>query len=112
MDDLSHLAAEAAQAGGWAAHAHYRSGALRVRSEGGPALNVVTEADLASQNAIVALLRARRPDDAIWAEEDLRTTGTTGITSLVDPLDSTASFSRGLPGWSASVGAWVAAGLA
>lgn len=102
---LSSLAARAARAGGDVAADRFRSSDLEVTDKGG-LLNVVTDADVASQEAILAVL-AERPQDAVLAEEDHQVDGVTGVGWYVDPIDSTSNFSRGLPGWSVSVGATV-----
>lgn len=58
----------------------------------------VTAADLAAERAIRVLLGERRPDDAILGEEY----GATQAASrrwIVDPIDGTANFLRGVPVW-------------
>ncbi|KZX20665.1 inositol monophosphatase family protein [Rathayibacter tanaceti] len=58
----------------------------------------VTDADRAVEEAIRSLLGAERPDDAILGEEF----GTSGAASrqwIVDPIDGTAHFLRGMPIW-------------
>ena len=58
----------------------------------------VTDADLATERAIRALLALERPDDGILGEEY----GTEGPASrqwIVDPIDGTANFLRGIPLW-------------
>jgi myo-inositol-1(or 4)-monophosphatase len=59
--------------------------------------NVVTAADLASEQAIVRAIRARHPTHSIIAEEtgcDLRDSE---FTWVVDPLDGTSNFAAGIP---------------
>lgn len=67
----------------------------RIRHKG--EVNLVTEADEASEEAIVRELRAHFPTDSILAEE-----GTSGGANLarrwlVDPLDGTTNFAHGYP---------------
>jgi myo-inositol-1(or 4)-monophosphatase len=63
----------------------------------------VSEADTASEQAIRALLAARRPDDAILGEEGDDVQGTSGLRWVVDPLDGTVNFLYGLPAWSVTL---------
>lgn len=63
----------------------------------------VSEADREAEDAIRALLAARRPDDAIMGEEGQDTPGTTGLRWVVDPLDGTVNFLYGIPMWCVSV---------
>jgi histidinol-phosphatase len=58
----------------------------------------VTEADVAAEAAIVATLRAAYPDDALWAEESAPSAALQGgPTWIVDPIDGTKQFMRGIP---------------
>jgi myo-inositol-1(or 4)-monophosphatase len=47
---------------------------------------------------------AERPDDAILGEEGTDRPGTSGVRWVIDPLDGTASYVRGYPGYAASIG--------
>lgn len=67
--------------------------------------DLVTDADLWSENRIAELLHAARPDDAIQCEEGTTVTGTTGVRWVVDPIDGTTNFVYGHPGFSVSIGA-------
>ncbi len=64
--------------------------------------DVVTAADLASQELIVQMIRAVFPDDAIVAEEGLFEVPKSGYW-VVDPLDGTVNYSRGLPLYGVSI---------
>lgn len=59
----------------------------------------VTDADKSSEEAIRALLHAHRPDDGIVGEEF----GNEGIEKnrywVIDPIDGTKNFLRGVPTW-------------
>jgi len=81
-------------------------GALGVREKEDRTL--VTAADLAAEAEILRLLRQSFPDDRILAEE----TGALGSPSdrewIVDPLDGTTNFSRGLPFFAVSIAMWEA----
>ena len=66
--------------------------------------DLVSEADLASQRAIVDLLAQRRPDDGFLGEEEgADRPGTSGLRWVVDPLDGTINFLFGIPQWCVSV---------
>ncbi|MDP6481160.1 MAG: inositol monophosphatase family protein [Acidimicrobiales bacterium] len=67
--------------------------------------DLVTDADLWSENRIAELLHDARPDDAIQCEEGTAVTGTTGVRWVVDPIDGTTNFVYGHPGFSVSIGA-------
>jgi len=58
----------------------------------------VTDADLATERAIRAILRDERPDDGIFGEE-FGAQGTTHRQWIIDPIDGTANFLRGVPLW-------------
>lgn len=58
----------------------------------------VTDADLATERAIRDILSAERPDDGIFGEE-FGTTGTSARQWIIDPIDGTAHFLRGMPLW-------------
>jgi myo-inositol-1(or 4)-monophosphatase len=102
------LAERAARAGG-AQALRLAGGELDVRSKSSPA-DLVSAADHASEDAIVALLRAERPEDAILGEEGARvdpthlpSTGDSARRWLVDGLDGTVNFLRGIPQWCVAV---------
>lgn len=58
----------------------------------------VTDADLATERAIRALLHAERPADGIFGEE-YGAEGDTHRQWIIDPIDGTANFLRGVPLW-------------
>ncbi|WP_426183584.1 inositol monophosphatase family protein [Microbacterium sp. TWP3-1-2b2] len=58
----------------------------------------VTDADLATERAIRALLAQERPDDGILGEE-FGTEGGAHRQWIIDPIDGTANFMRGVPLW-------------
>ncbi len=59
--------------------------------------SVVTEADLASEQHILAIIRSRFPDHNIIAEESGFQDRGSAYTWVVDPLDGTSNFAAGLP---------------
>jgi myo-inositol-1(or 4)-monophosphatase len=66
------------------------------------AADLVSAADDASEQAIVELLRAERPDDAITGEEG-SAVGGSARRWLVDGLDGTVNFLRAIPQWCVAV---------
>jgi histidinol-phosphatase len=58
----------------------------------------VTDADTAVEDAIRAVLAADRPGDAVLGEERGGSLGP-GRTWIVDPIDGTKNFLRGVPAW-------------
>jgi len=86
------------------------AGAVVVRQKFGGALSryaksptdFATEADLESERAILAVIRAERPDDAVIGEE-YGATGRAARTWLVDPLCGTLNFAAQNPLFSVNV---------
>ena len=96
-DDLPKLAA-VAEAAADAARAEiaprFRNVAVETKGDGSP----VTEADRAAERAIRAVLREATPEIAILGEEyGEEGSEAAGRRWLVDPIDGTISFSRGIP---------------
>lgn len=58
----------------------------------------VTDADLATERAIRRVLEAERPEDGIFGEE-FGAQGSTHRQWIIDPIDGTANFLRGVPLW-------------
>lgn len=58
----------------------------------------VTDADLAAERAIRALLASERPGDGIFGEE-FGTEGDSNRQWIIDPIDGTANYLRGVPLW-------------
>jgi myo-inositol-1(or 4)-monophosphatase len=65
--------------------------------------DLVSEADMAAEAAIRAILAQERPEDAVMGEEGADTPGTSGRRWIVDPLDGTINFLFGIPQWAVSV---------
>ena len=69
------------------------------------AIDIVTEADIAAEKAILEIIRAGNDKAAILAEESLsRYTGIPeGATWIIDPLDGTTNFAHGFPWFGVSI---------
>lgn len=70
--------------------------------------NLVTEADEASQSAIVQILKNQFPEHGFLGEENLNDRSP-GIESfwIIDPLDGTSNYVHGFPYYAVSIGLWV-----
>ena len=66
-------------------------------------LDLVTEADLASELLIKNRLRDEFPEDAILAEESGSQMGSSCYRWVIDPLDGTTNFSHSLPHFAVSI---------
>jgi myo-inositol-1(or 4)-monophosphatase len=106
---LLDVAVRAAQAGAEVLVPRFgRELALKAKST---PTDLVSEADLASERAIRAVIASARPDDGVLGEEgtgDLP--GTTGLRWVVDPLDGTIDYLYAIPQWCVSVAVEDAAG--
>ena len=111
------MAERAARAGGTVARQSFRT-ELQVETKGAKG-DLVTEADRDAQRQVIATIREEFRSDAIVAEEDALPVGTgedeglaaeipeRGDAWVVDPIDGTANFARGLSLWTTSVAALV-----
>jgi myo-inositol-1(or 4)-monophosphatase len=102
LEPLRELAVRVAETAA-AIHREGRERGFDVREKSSVA-DLVTDVDQAAERAIVDRILAERPDDAILAEEGTSRPGTSGVRWVVDPLDGTANFVRGHPGYGVSVG--------
>ncbi|WP_123537561.1 inositol monophosphatase family protein [Halosimplex salinum] len=112
------VAERAARAGGAVARQSFR-GDLAVETKADKN-DLVTESDRDAQRQAVSTLRAEFPNDAVVGEEDAVPLGTpgeaveilstvpeSGDTWVVDPIDGTANFARGLRTWATAISAVV-----
>lgn len=63
----------------------------------------VSEADKNVETVVRAAIAQAFPDDAIVGEEDAPTTGTSGFTWVIDPIDGTTNFIHGIPQWCVAI---------
>ncbi len=108
--ELGEACAEAARRGG--AILREKWGEVRtIELKGG--IDLVTDADRASEAALLEFLRARFPGAAVLAEESGASgSGAGGLRFYVDPLDGTTNYAHGVPHFAVNVAAADAAGLA
>jgi myo-inositol-1(or 4)-monophosphatase len=94
------VAAEAALRAGAIQAARFGQ-ALEIRHKG--TIDLVTDVDRASEDAILEVIRSRFPDhDVVTEERHIERTGSRHVW-YVDPLDGTVNFAHGYPFFSASV---------
>jgi len=99
--ELLTVAREAAEAAADELRARFGERARGVRSKSGPT-DLVSDADLAAESAIRAVLGARRPGDAILGEEGGET-GDGELRWVVDPLDGTINYLYRIPAFAVSI---------
>jgi histidinol-phosphatase len=95
-DDLS-VALHLADIADEISTARFRATDLRVETK--PDLTPVSDADRAVETALRRKLGELRPDDAIVGEEFGADTASTGRRWVIDPIDATKNFVRGVPIW-------------
>ena len=83
---------------------YFRTPGLTADSKETARFDPVTVADRAAEDAMRAILARRRPQDAILGEERGRTSGTSGLTWVLDPIDGTRGFLAGTPTWGVLIG--------
>ncbi|WP_237565740.1 inositol monophosphatase family protein [Ornithinimicrobium cerasi] len=66
-------------------------------------LDVVTVMDTRSERLLRDRIAAVRPDDGILGEEDGHTSGSSGLTWVLDPIDGTVNYLYDLPAYAVSV---------
>lgn len=94
-DDLA-LALELADVADSITLARYGAADLKVETK--PDLTPVTEADTAVEQAIRERLAGTRPEDSVVGEE-FGDSGEGVRRWIIDPIDGTMGYVRGLPGW-------------
>ncbi len=96
LERAMEAARRAAEAGGAAAMAFFRRDPrIETKADG----TFVTEADEAAERAIVEIIREAFPDHALLTEESGASGDQDRPRWIVDPLDGTHRFARGLPFW-------------
>jgi histidinol phosphatase-like enzyme (inositol monophosphatase family) len=100
LQSLMEAAHDAAELAGAVALKHYRTGvAVDLKGDGSP----VTVADRSAEIAVREWIAARFPDDGILGEEFGEQIGRSGRRWILDPIDGTKSFVRGVPLWGSLV---------
>jgi histidinol phosphatase-like enzyme (inositol monophosphatase family) len=101
LRDLLDVAVEAALAGGRRTLRHFNAGvAVEWKADASP----VTAADRESEAEMRRVIGRAFPDHAILGEEEGETAGTAPVRWIIDPLDGTRTFVRGVPLYGTLVG--------
>ena len=100
LDQVMHTAVRAAYRGADVLRA--RLGNLNTIGKKGPS-DLVTDADLASETEIIAVIRASFPDHTVVAEESGAHNGSAAFRWLVDPLDGTVNYAHQVPFFAVSI---------
>jgi myo-inositol-1(or 4)-monophosphatase len=101
MSELLATAIEAAHAAA-AIHEKYPREELVVSSKGDH-LNLVSNADREAEQVVVEIIRRRYPDHNIMGEEDSYAATASSHTWVIDPIDGTSNFLRGIPQFAVSI---------
>lgn len=105
---LAEIARTAAEAGGQVLRETW-AGPRQVQHKG--AVDLVTDADLAAEHSVLAVIRSRCPEDTVVTEERGATPGRSERRWIVDPLDGTTNFAHGNPHVGVSVAVEVDGGV-
>jgi histidinol-phosphatase len=79
----------------------FRAADLQVTRK--PDRTPVTDADTAAEDALRRLVEAERPGDAVLGEERGGSVPESGRGWVLDPIDGTKNFSRGMPAWASLI---------
>lgn len=101
-DDLLNLAVRTARAAGELLRERFYGPARGVSSKSTPT-DLVSDADRASEELLVSLISAERPDDGFLTEESPGKGSSSGLRWVLDPLDATVNFLFRIPWWCVSV---------
>ncbi|QDU97463.1 inositol monophosphatase family protein [Lignipirellula cremea] len=93
-------ARHAAQLGGDVVARYYREG---VEMRGKQSYNLVSDADIDAERAVVQAIREAYPDHAILAEEEHHDSAESEHLWVVDPLDGTNNFAHHIPHFAVSI---------
>src|SRR5277367_2041035 len=80
-----------------------RFGALDLQVDAKPDLTPVTDADRSVETGLRATLGRARPGDSVLGEEFGGSTTLTGRQWIIDPIDGTKNFVRGVPVWASLI---------
>jgi myo-inositol-1(or 4)-monophosphatase len=100
LDLVMQTAARAARQAGEVLRS-FHGNLKEIRKKG--AIDLVTEADIASEKVILKVIRSEFPDHAVLAEESGRNEGDARFQWIIDPLDGTTNFAHGLDLFAVSI---------
>jgi myo-inositol-1(or 4)-monophosphatase len=95
---------QAAEAGAVELRRYFNSHTLKTSIKSGGVNDLVTEADHASDKAIIAVIKGAFPDHFILSEETGNITTSSEYKWIIDPIDGTINFAQGIPICCVSIG--------
>ncbi|MEZ2328872.1 inositol monophosphatase family protein [Mesorhizobium sp. RCC_202] len=98
LDDRMHFAMDLARRAGELGLKYFRD-LDNLTIEGKGHQDLVSDGDREVELFIRAAIAQAYPDDGIVGEEHAAVTGKTGHVWVIDPIDGTANFVRGIPAW-------------
>lgn len=78
---------------------YFRNADLGLENKLSEGFDPVTVADRAAENVMRDILARERPDDGVFGEEFGQTSGISGLTWVLDPIDGTRAYMSGTPTW-------------
>ncbi|WP_320674693.1 inositol monophosphatase family protein [Prochlorococcus sp. MIT 1341] len=102
LKELGKVSLEASKIGSKVLMSKY--GKIRDVKSKGSGGNLVTSADLESEQAVIQYLRKECPEISILAEESGYIGNSDSLTWCIDPLDGTTNYAHGYPFFSTSIG--------
>lgn len=104
INEILTIAKEAAKLAAGIQLAGLRDG-LNVQSKGA-SFDLVTDADVNTEKAVTDLIHTHFPDHNILGEEDEYPATDSPWLWIIDPIDGTTNFARGIPYFSLSIAVW------
>ncbi|OKH26688.1 extragenic suppressor [Hydrococcus rivularis NIES-593] len=107
MDDLTQLielAEKLADISGEIIKQYFRQPRIEAETKAGAISSIVTIADKEAENAMVEIILKEAPNDGIIREEGENIPSQNGRYWVLDPIDGTASFVRGIPSFGTLIG--------
>jgi myo-inositol-1(or 4)-monophosphatase len=101
---LAQILREAAEAGSAQLRHYFNNPDLKTAVKSGGINDLVTEADHASDKAIIEVIRSHYPDHFILSEETGNVPTTSEFKWIIDPIDGTINFAQGIPICCVSIG--------
>lgn len=102
LDELLRFALHLADTADGIANAHFEAQDFVIETK--PDLSEVTIADRGTEQAVIDAISARFPTHAILGEEFGVHAGTSDWEWIIDPIDGTSNFVRGVPIWATLIG--------
>jgi len=101
---LSQILRQAAEAGAEQLRHYFNNPELKIAVKSGGINDLVTEADHASDKAIIEVIRSHYPDHFILSEETGNVPTNSEYKWIIDPIDGTINFAQGIPICCVSIG--------